>query len=158
MPVAQGGPTPARQAIFIGLGALLGLLAVVFLVTRLDQLGGDEDATVQVGDPIFSVGAAADVAEAIEVQGPFLVQDPASGDRDLWIHHLGSNPERDWVAFAVRQQDAPRDCFANWNGDDETFVDTCDGTVYPTNGEGLEQYAVSVDDEGALTINLNALD
>ena len=78
MPVAQGGPTPARQAIFIGLGALLGLLAVVFLVTRLDQLGGDEDATVQVGDPIFSIGAAADVAEAIELQGPLLLPDAAT--------------------------------------------------------------------------------
>ncbi len=158
MPVAQGGPTPARQAIFIGLGALLGLLAVIFLVTRLDRLGGDGEQTIQIGDPIFSVGQASDVAEAIDSQGPLLLPDAASGERDLWIHHIGTSSARGWVAFAVRQEGSARDCFANWNAEDETFVDTCDGTVYPENGEGLEQYAVSVGADGALTINLNAID
>lgn len=158
MPVAQGGPTPARQAITIGVAALLGLLAIVFLVTRLDQLGGDSEQRLQVGEPIFSIGEAAVVAEAIETQGPLLLPDAASGNRDLWVQHLGTDPERDWAAFAVRQPGSSRDCFANWDTENENFVDTCDGTVYPANGEGLEQYAVSVDPDGALTINLNAVD
>lgn len=157
MPVAQGGPAPARQAILIGLGALFGLLAVVFLVTRLDQLSGGDGQTVQVGDPIFSPGQADDLAMAIDAKGPLLLQDAASGSRDIWVNHLGTDPERGWVVFAVREEGAPRECFANWNADDRTFVDTCDETVFPENGEGLEHYAVSVNSEGALTINLNAL-
>lgn len=156
MPVAKGGPSPARQAIIIGLGALFGVLAIVFLVTRLDRLSGDGEDSFQVGNPIFTVGQADDLSVAIAEQGPLLLQDPSGGDLDVWVQHLGPSPERDWVAFAVRPEGAPRDCFANWNPEDENFVDTCDDTIYNADGEGLQQYSVSVNNDGALTLNLNA--
>ena len=158
MPVAQGGRTPARQAMLIGIGALCGLAAVVFLVTRFDQLSAEDDAEVELGDPVFSVGEASDLAELIDENGPLLLPDAARGNRDVWVHHLGDDPTRDWVAFAVRPPGAPRECFVDWQASDSTFVDTCDAAVYPEDGEGLEQYAVSVDPDGALTINLSPLD
>lgn len=157
MPVAQGGLAPARQALVIGAAALLGVLAVVFLVTRLDSLTGGEAEAVPVGGSLFPVAQADELAEAIAAQGPLLLQDAASGDQDVWVHHLGDDPESGWVAFAARNDDAPRECFANWNPEDQTFVDTCTDEVFPENGEGLEQFAVSVDPDGALTINLNGL-
>lgn len=158
MPVAQGGRPPARQAALIGLGALCGLLAVVFLVTRLDRLNSGQAAEIELGNPVFSIGQAAEIAPVIAEQGPLLLPDAARGDRDVWLNHLGSDPTRDWVAFAVRPPDAPRDCFVDWSPGDRTFVDTCDGRVYPENGDGLVQYRVSVDPDGGLVINLNAPD
>lgn len=157
MPVAQGGRPPARQAVFIGLGALCGLLAVVFLVTQLDQLGSGETAEIELGQPVFTVGQAEEIAEPIADQGPLFLPDAARGDRDVYLQHLGDDPNSGWLAFAVRPPAAERDCFVEWQADDRTFVDNCDGTVYPESGEGLTQYAVSVSPDGALTINLNPL-
>ncbi|MGH1493220.1 MAG: hypothetical protein ACRBK7_28120 [Acidimicrobiales bacterium] len=157
MPVKQGGPSPARQALMVGLGALLGLLAVIFLVTQFDQLGGDDNAEVQLGDPVFTVGQAGEIAPVIADQGPLLLPDAAQGDRDIYIQHLGDSDTRGWSAFAVRAPDAERECFVQWLAEDRTFVDACDGTAFPEDGEGLTQYAVSVNPEGALTVNLNPL-
>lgn len=156
MPVAQGSRDPARQAILVGLGALLGLAAIVFLVTQLDQLSGGGDTTeFRAGDPIFSVGEAASIAPAIAERGPLLLQDAAQGDRDIWLNHLGTTDDRGWVAFAARPEGADRECFVNWEAETSTFVDVCDGTVYPPDGDGLQQYAVSVNPDGDVTINLN---
>ncbi len=157
MPVAQGGRPPARQAIMIGLGALCGLFAVVFLVSQLDRLGGSQQAEIDLGDPLFTVGQADEIAVPIAEQGPLFLPDAARGNRDVYVQHIGDDPNTGWSAFAVRPPDAPRDCFVEWNSEDRTFIDNCDGTVYPESGEGLTQYAVSVSPEGALTINLNPL-
>ena len=158
MPVAKGGPPPARQAALVGLGAVLGVLAIVFLVTRFDSLdGGGQTAEVELGQPVFSPGSAVDIAAAIGDSGPLLFPDAARGDRDVILQHLGDDPTEGWAAFAVRREGADRECFVEWQPDERVFVDSCDGTVYPDDGTGLEQYAVSVNPEGALTINLNPL-
>jgi hypothetical protein len=141
----------------VGLGAVLGLLAVIFLVTQFDQLGSGESSEVQLGDPVFTVGSAEEIAPVIAEQGPLFLPDAARGDRDIYVQHLGDDWARGWSAFAVRPPDAERECFVEWKADDGNFVDTCDQTVYPANGDGLTQYAVSVDPEGGLTINLNPL-
>lgn len=142
----------------IGLGALLGLLAVVFLVTRFDQLGSGDTVDVQVGPQAFSPGQAADLVDVVNEQ-PLLFQDAARGDRDIWLQHLGDDPDEGWLAFSVRGPDtADRACFADWVPDDRTFVDTCDGTVYPETGEGLDQYQVTVDGDGVLTITFTPVE
>lgn len=157
MPVAQGSRPPARQAVLIGLGALLGLLAVAFLITRFDRLNASDSAEIELGDPLFQLGDATEFAPLIAEQGPLFLPDAARGDRDLYLQHLGPGDSEGWLAFSARLPDTPRDCFVEWQADDRTFVDNCDGTVYPDNGEGLTRYAVSVSPEGALTINLNPL-
>ena len=157
MPVAQNGPPSARQALVIGIGALCGLVAVVFLVTRLDRLGGD-DATVEAGDPTFAVGDARQFAEVIADEGPLFLPDAARGDRDLYLQHLGDDPTSGWLAFSVRPPGADRGCFVEWRAADQRFVDSCDGTTYPPTGDGLPRYGVSVDADGALSIHLDQLD
>lgn len=140
----------------VGLGALLGLVAVVFLVTQFDQLGTDGD-TVDLGDPIFTVAKADELAPAIAEQGPLLLPDAAQGNRDIYVQHIGTDSAKGWSAFAVRAPGADRTCFVEWMADSRTFVDNCDQTVYPEDGEGLTQYAASINPEGELTINLNPL-
>lgn len=155
MPVAQSSRSPARQAVLIGLGVLCGLGALVFLVTRFDSLTAGGNDSVGLGQPVFVVGAASEFALLVDANGPLFLPDGAQGDRDIWLHHLGEEPSEGWVAFAVRPETAPRECTVEWNGEDETFVDACDGTVYPADGEGLQQFAVSVDLQGDVTVNLN---
>lgn len=155
MPVATNGPPPARQALLIGLGVICGLGAVIFLVTQLDQLTSNNEATVDLGAPIFSPGSAEDMAMVVEEQGPFFLPDATGGERGIWLQHLGDDPDEGWVAVAIRPPEADRDCFVEWQIEDNTFVDACDGTVYPPDGEGLRQYPVSVDPNGDLNVNLN---
>jgi len=156
MPVANSGPAPARQALLVGLGVICGLGAVIFLVTQLDQLTANNDSTgPQLGAPIFSPGSAEDMAMVVEEQGPFFLPDASGGERGIWLQHLGSDPAEGWVAVAIRAPEADADCFVEWRADEELFVDLCDGTEYPADGEGLQQYPVSVDPDGDLNINLN---
>lgn len=159
MPVAQGSQTGARQAILIALGGIGALLVLVFLITRLDSLGNDgAEVTIQLGEPVFQVGNATDLAVVIADGEPLLLPDASGGDRDIIINHTAESPEEGWVAFAARNLTAPRDCFVQWQADRSVFVDSCDGIEYPADGDGLEQYGTSIDDEGNLVVNLNIVD
>lgn len=156
MPVAQGGPAPARQAIVVGLGAALGLVAILFLVFQADRLIGGTDLDIQISDGIFRPGPADELAEGIEESGPILLSDTAEGDRDIILTHVGSEVTDGWYAFAARPLSAPRDCFVTWMADTAVFVDTCDGTEYDEEGSGLPQYPVAIDAEGIITIDLSS--
>ena len=155
MPVAQGARPPARQALLIGLGALLGLLAIVFLVSRLDRLAQGDGAEIELGNPVFTIGSAEEFAEVIEEEGPLFLPDAAGGDRGVWLHHLGDDDSNGWLAVAIRAPDAEPGCLVEWQGGAREFVDLCDDTAFPETGEGLDQYSVSVNPDGDLIINLN---
>ncbi len=140
------------------MGAVLTVLTVVFLVSRLGSLGsGGTEVPIQLGEPVFRAGNAAELADTIDRNEPILLPDASGGDRDIVINHVGDDPTEGWVAFAARPLTATRDCFVQWQAGDRTFVNTCDGTVYPADGSGLEQYGVSVDDDGDLVVNLNVV-
>lgn len=159
MPVAQGSQTGARQAALIALGGIAAFLTLVFLITRLGSLGNDgAEVPIQLGEPVFQAGNAADLAAVIADGEPLLLPDASGGDRDIVINHLGDSPEEGWVAFAARSLTAPRDCFVQWQADRSLFVDSCDGIEYPADGDGLEQYGISVDADGNLVVNLNVVE
>lgn len=156
MPVAQGSQTSARQAVLIALGALATLLTFVFLVTRVGSLGnGGTEVPIQLGEPVFAPGQAAELADVIAQEGPILLPDVSQGDRDIIINHLGDDPQSGWVAFAARELTAPRDCFVEWVEDRAVFVDSCSAAEFPPDGTGLQGFGTSVDDDGNLVVNLN---
>ncbi len=159
MPVAQGSQTDARQAVLIALGGIAAFLTLVFLITRLGSLGNDgAEVPIQLGEPVFQAGNAADLAAFIAEGDPLLLPDASGGDRDIVLNHLGGSPDEGWVAFAARDLTAPRNCFVEWQPGRSLFVDSCDGTEYPPDGRGLEQYGTSIDDDGNLVVNLNIVD
>lgn len=141
----------------VGVAAILGILTILFLVTRFDDLRGGDQAAVQPDSAIFAFGDAEEFASTIARDGPLLFQDAASGDRDIWIQHQGDDASTGWSAFAVRTAGADRECFVEWNATDRTFVDICDGTTYPEDGDGLDQYSIGVDGDGNLTVDLSLL-
>lgn len=156
MPVAQGTKSPARQALMVGLGAAGGVLVVLFLVTQMGNLLGSADVSVPVGKPLFQVGQADEMAAIINEDGPLLLPDATGGVKDIWIQHLGDETDSGWHAFAARPIEAPQRCYVEWEASTSTFVDNCDGQVYPEDGDGLEQFSVSVTENGTLTVNLNS--
>lgn len=135
-----------------------GILAVVvgICVVGAVLIVTDTSQDVQLlGDATFQDLDAESTAGTIESIGPLLFSDVAGGDDDIIVQHLGDDPEEGWLAFAARPPGADRGCFAEWQPDDEVFVDTCDGTEYPADGEGLTQYDATVED-GKVVIDLQA--
>lgn len=156
MPVAERSQTNARQAILVALGGIGALVAVLFLITRLGQLGGSgSEVPIQLGEPVFSLGDAVELSEFIADTEPLLLPDVANGDRDIIVNHVGSSPNEGWHAFPARSLTSVRDCVLEWQKANAVFVDSCSGDEYPADGAGLTQYGTSVDEDGNLQINLN---
>lgn len=158
MPVAQGGPPPLRQVVLIGLGVVMTLATILFIVTQSGQLLQDNDISLDLGDGIYRPGIPADeLAEAIAEQGPFLLPDLAGGDSDIFLQHRGDDPGTGWVAIAARPASAPRDCLVVWDPDTAHFVDSCEDTTYPADGAGLPTHPVTVDPDGNIEVDLDTL-
>jgi hypothetical protein len=159
VPVAKGGPPPLRQALLVGLGVVMTLGTILFFVTSTGNLlGGRPSIGLDAGEPVFRPGQAAKLADFIETQGePLPFPDLAGGDRDIWLNHVGPDAETGWYAFGFRPQTAPRNCLAEWAAADGHFVDSCDGAIYPADGQGLPQFPVSVGGDGELSIRLDSI-
>ncbi len=148
MPVAPNRNNPGTQAAAIAVAGILGFLAIIFLITRISQQAERGDLQLNLGDDKFFVGNAQDLADKIDDEDVFggdpLLISGLGNDRDVWVQHIGADAQAGWLVFAVRPDDAPRNCVAEWQRESSTFVDSCDGTVYPEDGEGLRQYGVEV--------------
>jgi len=158
VPVAQGGPPPLRQMLMIGLGVVMTLGTILFIVTSTGNLLGNQSSLqIESGEPVFNIGPAEDRASDIARQGPQFLPDPTGGDREVWVYHAGDDETTGWHAFRVRPLASPRTCIAEWQAAATHFVDSCDGTVYPATGEGLPQVPVTVTTEGDVSIRLDTI-
>jgi hypothetical protein len=135
------------------LGALLVLVLVVFTVGRATESGTVE---VKLGSDTFNAGPAQERADSIRDGGPFLFSDVSGGQRDIFLQHAGPDPKVGWLAFDARRPGRERSCALRWDRDAAQFVDSCDGTVVAADGAGLTRYAVSVNEEGNVIVDLNA--
>lgn len=150
---------PPRQIIFLFIATILGLVAMYFLFTRTSDLAQSGDVQLQIGDQVFAPGNIDRLSEDIEAQEtPLFFGDVAGGDRDIFLQHIGDEPDTGWFAFAVRPNDAPRDCFIVWASGENLFNYNCDDRTFPADGEGLFQYPVVINDNGEITVDLNAAD
>lgn len=145
MPVAQTR-RPLVQVLWLLAAAVVGVAAMTFLVLWITDQAREGEIQVRIGDDTFRPGPAETIADFIAEDGPMLVPDVAGGDRDLILQHLGDDPLTGWHAFAARPLEASRDCVAEWQPEQRHFVDSCDGTTYPADGEGLPPYPVRIDD------------
>ena len=160
MPVGST-KAPPRQIIYLFVATILGFVAMYFLFTRTSDLAQSGEVQLSIGDQVFAPGNIDRLSEDIEQQQtPLFFGDVAGGDRDIFLQHIGDEPSTGWFAFAVRPQDAERECFATWDLADQEFDYSCDDVTatYPADGEGLFQYPVAINDDGQITIDLNAAD
>jgi hypothetical protein len=153
MPV-RPPPVRSTRSIVLGVvGLALGIVLVVALfVLAIPSLTENNRIEVRLGDDVFVAGDAANRSAAIAADGPILLPDVASGDRDVYLQHLGDDPATGWLVFDARRPGAGRDCTLVWTGG--SFTDPCDGTVVPADGTGLNAYNASVNDEGKVEVDL----
>lgn len=137
--------------------AVVGVVIAVAIVGLTFVLAtNSDDPNVNLGDDVFVVGRAEPLLAPIERDGPLLFQDLVDRDRDLFVQHLGDDPDTGWLAFEATAPDRERRCQLRWNRTGRHFVDPCDGTQWPADGEGLVHYAATVGEDGRLRVDLRA--
>jgi hypothetical protein len=158
MPVARRRRVDARSALVVGAS---GVIVVLVLGAMVVYLAGRDDIQVRLGDDRFQDINAESVARKIAEDGPIIYQDLAGGSRDIYVQHLGDDPEQGWLAFDVRPAGEARECALTWQVDEQQFVDNgaCSAAfTFPPDGTGLAQYPATVNDDGKVVIDLNAAD
>jgi hypothetical protein len=149
------GRNPRSLVLAIG-GVALGLLLIVLLfIVAIPSLTESGKVKVKLGTDTFDAGSAEARAESIAAHGPVIYPDVSGGTRDIYLQHIGDDPNQGWYAFETRRPGQGRDCPLEWHSDQVQFVDVCDGTVIPANGTGLLSYPVVVTENGNLVIDLN---
>lgn len=108
---------PWRALAFAVIALAVGLGAG-FLMLRLADSGGVD---VRLGDAEFSAGSAESRSDDIAEGGPLLFADPNS-DRDIFVQHLGEDPNRGWLVFETRWPGSPSSCSLTWEVASRQFV------------------------------------
>jgi hypothetical protein len=152
-PVEKRGSRSTTTAVLVALAGVVAGLGLMLFMVNLASRGG-ESVEVRLGDDRFDAGFADARADAVADGGPILFADVAGGQRDIYLQHIGDDPLTGWYAFAAVAPGKARDCFVEWQRDDELFED-CDGDTFAPDGEGLTAYVVAVED-GRLLIDINA--
>ena len=114
--------TFAVVAVVVGLGA-------GFLMLRLADSGGVD---VRLGDAEFRAGSAESLSDDIAEDGPVLFPDPnPNSNRDIFVQHLGEDPNRGWLVFETRWPGSPSSCSLIWEAASRQFVppdsEECEG-------------------------------
>ncbi len=154
MPVSQSQGHAGKALLVAGVAVIVAL-ALAFLVAQAASRG---EVTIQLGDERFDAGQTQRLAEDLRNNDnlPFLYADLVTGDRPLFVNHLGDDPATGWVAFGAFDPDDPR-CLVEIDRDAKILVNACDRTItYPLGGNGLRYYPTTVED-GRVLVNLNGL-
>lgn len=159
MPVARGPQISARSAVLVGLTGVVIALLLGAMVVWIAQ--SSDTVQVQLGDTQFDAGFTGRISEEIAARGPILYPDAGSrGQRDIYLQHIGDDPDVGWLAFSVRRAGDPRDCTAVWDPQRRTFTLTsssdveCDPVTFNELGCGLVRFPVGVVD-GNVIVFLN---
>jgi len=153
MPVARGPQINARSAVLVG---ITGVLTATLLGAMVLWLARSSDSVIfQMGDTQFDAGFIGRQSAEITSGGPILYPDAgSSGERDIYVQHIGDDPEVGWLAFSARRTGDPRQCSVLWDVDrrvfelvssDEDF--SCDPVTFNELGCGLPRVPVGVIDD-----------
>lgn len=139
----------ARQVVVLSLVALAFAGALVFLVV---QYASKNPETANLGPSVVKLDAKR-TASRIDETGPYPLQDPR-GDRDVYLQHVGDDPEKGWVLVLAYPPDEPdKKCAVVWDVKRDLFEAPCSKRTYPADGSGLTTYPAPVQ-EGRVVIDL----
>lgn len=155
MPVQSRAKRTPRSIILGVAGIAVGvILVLVLFVVAIPSLTESGRVEVRLGSDTYDAGAASARARNIADDGPLLFSDVSSGNRDIWLQHLGDDESTGWSAFDARRPGTGRECTLEWRSGSRDFRDPCDGTIITADGAGLLSYEVTVTDKGKVVVDL----
>ncbi len=150
MPVAKG--PDAKSSVIVGLVGVAIAVAIAVLV--LWASGSSDDVIPKLGDEVFDAGVIGRISDEIGRNGPLFYPDPTERGRDIWLTHLGTDPEVEWHAFEALVPGAADGCLAEWNRDISRFFNQCDpNETFPPDGRGLTELSVEIE-EGHVIVDV----
>jgi hypothetical protein len=145
---------PRSLVLAVG-GLLLGVVLILTLfLVALPKLTESGKIEVKLGSDTFALGNARVKAPLIAQDGPFLFSDPGTGQRDIFVQHIGDDPVKGWSAFDARRPGTTRECTLQFDNTAKVFTDPCDHTTIPADGAGLPHYVVVISDDDQITVDL----
>ncbi len=158
-PVQESRARSPRSLVLAVAGVVLGIALILGLfVVAIPSLTEDGKVEVKLGSDTYDAGPADARAANIAADGPILFSDVSSGQRDIFLQHLGDDPATGWYAFDSRRPGQDRTCTLQWRSASEDFLDPCDDSVVPADGTGLIAYAVIVTDDDRVVVDLKGDD
>lgn len=156
MPVLESRKRTSRSVVLAVVGIVVGVALVLLLfVVAIPSLTESGKVQVKLGSDTYDAGPASARAANIAKGGPLLFSDVSSGNRDIWLQHIGDDDAQGWSAFDARRPGQGRNCTLVWRTDSGDFRDPCDGTIVPADGTGLLSYPVTVTEKGRVIVDLN---
>lgn len=154
-PVERRTSSSTTTAVLVGIAGVVASLGLMWFMINLANQGGDR-VQVRLGDDRFDAGHVDDRADSIARGGPVLFPDVAGRSRDIYLQHLGGEVDEGWTAFSAQATGKARDCFLQWQADEEVFED-CDGDRFPADGDhpALTSYPIAIEDD-RLIVDINA--
>lgn len=138
-----------------GGAAFLAILFGALWVVATWLSDNSDEVDIKLGRDTFDELVATRAAPKIAADGPLLYQDLlVGGDRDIYVSHVGDDPERGWFAFLARLEGSERRCTVVWDRSQAVMVDPCTQVTYPLTGEGLTQLPVGVNADGKVVVDL----
>lgn len=155
MPVQESRRRTSRSLVLAVAGVAVGIVLVLGLfVVAIPSLTESGTIEVQLGSDTYDAGGAASRSENIRDGGPLLFSDVSSGNRDIYLQHIGDDIETGWYAFDARRVGQSRNCTLEWRSAESIFRDPCDGTVVAADGAGQPSYPVTITDKGKVVVDL----
>ena len=155
MPVQESRKRTSRSVVLAVAGVAVGIALVLLLfVVAIPSLTESGKVEVKLGSDTYDAGSATARAENISTGGPLLFSDVSSGNRDIYLQHIGDDIETGWYAFDARRPGQARDCTLSWQASLSNFRDPCDGETIADDGTGLLSYPVTITDKGKVIVDL----
>lgn len=154
MPVSEGPTLNIKRSLVYVVASLAFGVGLLVLVVAL---AGSGDVQFKLGDDVFEVGDAETFADRIADDEAPIPFSSLSGNRPIYLQHIGDDPTTGWYAIDARSPSDPDACVLEWVIDNQEFVDACDpAATFAADGDGLLRYGVTVDDDGQVVIDLDA--
>ena len=137
---------------------VFSLIFGIGLLFAIVKLSGSGEIQFKLGDDVFEVGDAKIFAERIQKDQSPIPFSSLSGNRPIYVQHVGDDSVLGWFAIDARSPSNPVNCGLDLNIETQVFIDCCDETsIFPPTGEGLTRYRVTISDFGIIEINLNQI-
>jgi hypothetical protein len=144
---------PPNRGRLIVTGSLIAVAFAAVLLFFVVDFASENPGQVNLGPSVFRLGNAARLAREIDERGPFLFKDPLNREREVYVQHVGADPNAGWSAIRAYASRETVECLLRWERDQRRFVDPCTAQAYPPGGEGLVTYPAHVD-KGVVSIDL----
>ena len=136
--------------------AVLAVIAAGLLLVFVIHLSQAKGGKVQIGATEFQIPIKVTRLVTDANRAPLFFPDARGHTLDVFVSHLGTDPEQGWQAFEAHAPAAGRSCDVQWQPGPRAFRDPCTATTYPEDGTGLIHYPVRIDSSGHLIVDFQS--